>query len=132
MGVPKVSVVMPVKGADPVHVRDAVQSILGQSMGDLELVVVEDPSPRSAREVLSIIGDPRIVYVENPEPTSHSRQINQAIAMSRADWIAHMDSDDVAEPRRLEVELAALSAHPEVDVVGSALTIISPDRSAIA
>jgi len=124
--VPRVSVVMPVKGADPAHIREAVRSILGQSMHDLELVVVEDPSASSARGLMAEVGDPRLVYVENAEPTSHTRQINQAIALSRADWVAHMDADDVAEPDRLERQLAALAAHPGVDVIGSALTIISP------
>jgi len=118
---------MPVKGADPSHVRQAVDSVLNQSMSDLELVVVEDPSDRSARDFFSGISDSRLAYVENPQPTSHAAQINKAIAMCRSEWIAHMDSDDVADPRRLELQTGALQAHPDVDVIGSALTIVSQD-----
>src|SRR5437762_934557 len=115
---PRISVVMPVKGADPSHVRQAVDSVLNQSMSDLELVVVEDPSDRSARNVFSGISDSRLTYLENPRPTSHAAQINKAIAMCRSEWIAHMDSDDVADPRRLELQTGTLRTHPDVDVIG--------------
>ena len=123
---PRVSVVMPVKNADPGHVREALDSILGQTMADLELVVVEDPSERSARDVFSGMSDSRVRYVENAQPTSHVAQMNKAIALCRSQWIAHMDSDDIAVPRRLELQMDALDRHPRVDVIGGALTIISP------
>jgi glycosyltransferase involved in cell wall biosynthesis len=123
---PKISVVMPVKRADPAHLRESIDGVLNQTMSDLELIVVEDPSERSARDLVTGIADPRLTYVENRQPTSHADQINTAIRTSRSEWIAHMDADDVAEPRRLELQVNALAAHPEVDVLGTALTIIAP------
>jgi glycosyltransferase involved in cell wall biosynthesis len=122
---------MPVKNADPVHVREAVDSVLQQTMSDLELVVVEDPSARSARDVFAGIPDSRLRYVENAHPTSHAEQINKAIDMCRSEWIAHMDSDDIADPRRFELQLAALAASPGADVVGSALTIVGSDGAVV-
>ncbi len=122
---------MPVKNADPAHVREAVDSVLRQTMSDLELVVVEDPSARSARAFFTGIPDSRLTYVENAHPTSHAGQINKAIEMCRSPWIAHMDADDIAEPGRFGVQLDALAGAPGVDVVGGALTIVGPDGIAV-
>src|SRR5947207_11341680 len=112
---PSVSVLMPVLNPHPVYFREAVQSILAQERADLELVIVEDPGERSAAELLP--ADPRIRHVRNPERTSLVDQRNRALAEARADFVAMLDADDIAEPARLATQLAFLRDHPEVGVV---------------
>jgi len=121
---PIVSVVMPVLNPHPIYFREAVESVLRQSLRELELVIVEDPSPVDGRELLKGMGDPRIRHIRNPARTSLVDQRNRALAEARADFIAMLDADDIAEPDRLHKQLDYLRAHPDIGVLGSALTII--------
>jgi len=115
---------MTVLHPDPVYFPLAVASILRQTMADFELIIVEDPSPISGRALLGTIDDPRVRYVENPRRTGLVEQKNEGLAVARGAWVAMMDADDVAEPDRLVKQLAFVRAHPEVDVLGSQITLI--------
>jgi glycosyltransferase involved in cell wall biosynthesis len=118
---------MPVKNPDPRFVREAIDSVLRQDEDDLEIIVVEDPSDRSAKDIVASLSDERISYVAGDEPTSHVRQINRGIELARSELVAHMDADDVAEPSRLRVELDAMASAPEVDVLGSFVSVIDAE-----
>ncbi len=124
---PLVSVVMTVLDPDPRYFREAVASVLAQDYTNLELVIVEDPSPRSAGEMLKSFSDPRIVYVANPDRTSHSRQRNQSLALARGELVATLDADDVSEPTRISRQVRFFQEHPEVTVVGTQLDMIDAE-----
>jgi glycosyltransferase involved in cell wall biosynthesis len=124
MTAPLVSVVMPVFDPHPVFFREAIDSILAQSFGDFELILVEDPSSSPGHRLLEDIADPRIKHILNAERTSLPRQHNRALAEARGQFICRCDADDICESQRIERELAFLRDHPEVDIVGSCLTII--------
>jgi glycosyltransferase involved in cell wall biosynthesis len=121
---PLVSIVVPVFEPHPRFFRQAIESLLAQTVTGLEVIVVEDPSARSGKEMLAGIDDDRLRYFVNSERTSLPRQHNRALAETRGQFICRFDADDVCEPRRVERELAFLRSHPDVDVVGSALTVI--------
>jgi glycosyltransferase involved in cell wall biosynthesis len=121
---PAVSVVLPVLDPDPAYFRQAVASILGQSMGDLELIVVEDPSPRSAGEVLAEFDDRRVRHVLNPQRTGLVDQLNRGLTEARGELVARMDADDVAEPERLQRQHTLFAERPALTVAGSQLRII--------
>ena len=70
---PAVSVVMAVCNPDPVYLREAVDSVLRQTFSDFELLIVEDPSPASAKEILNDIRDPRLVLCRNATPLEIGR-----------------------------------------------------------
>lgn len=123
----QVSVVMVVLDAHPQYLRQAIESVLSQTLRDLELIIVEDPSARSGAELVRGLGDPRIRYFANPARTSLEQQRNQALAAARAELVAVLDADDVCEPDRLEAQVAFLRQHPDVGVLGSQLAIIGPD-----
>jgi glycosyltransferase involved in cell wall biosynthesis len=125
--VPVVSVVMPVLNPHPVYFREAVQSVLAQTFTDFELVIVEDPSAVSGKELIADLVDPRIRHIVNPARTSLVDQRNQGLHAARADIVALLDADDVALPARLQKQLDYLRRHPEVDVLGSQLFIIDQD-----
>lgn len=122
---PLVSIVVPVFQPHPVYFRQAIDSLLSQTFTDFELIIVEDPSAASGQSLLADLDDPRINYIVNPARTSLPRQHNRALAVARGDFISRFDADDVCEPRRIEREVAFLQAHPDVDVVGSWLTVIN-------
>jgi glycosyltransferase involved in cell wall biosynthesis len=122
---------MPVLAPHPVYFRQAVDSILAQTLADLELIIVEDPSESSGADLLRDISDPRLRHIRNEQRTSLVDQRNQALAATRADVIAMLDADDVAEPERLAKQLAFLGEHPDIGVVGSQLTIIDETGTVI-
>jgi glycosyltransferase involved in cell wall biosynthesis len=121
---PLVSVMMPVLDPHPVYFRAAVESVLAQTLTDLELVIVEDPGRSSGAEILSGIADPRIRHICNPKRTSLVDQRNRALAEARADFVAMLDADDIAKPERLQKQYDYLQAYPNVDVLGTQLFII--------
>lgn len=122
---PAVTVLMPVLDADPAYLRAAVESVLAQTMTDWELLVVEDPSPRPAADVLAAYADPRIRHLANPTRTGFAAQLNRGLHEARGEWVARLDADDVCTPHRLVRQLHAVAAGG-VDVLGSQLELIDP------
>jgi glycosyltransferase involved in cell wall biosynthesis len=121
---PAISVVLPVLEPHPIYFRQAVESILSQDRGDFELVIVEDPSPRSAGLLLADYVDSRIRHVLNSKRTSLVDQLNRGLKEARGELVARMDADDIAEPNRLRRQYDLFSRMPEVAVAGSQLRII--------
>jgi glycosyltransferase involved in cell wall biosynthesis len=121
---PVVSIVVPVFEPHPVYFRQAIESVLNQSFSDLEVIIVEDPSSSSGRDLLSGLRDSRMIHIVHDKRTSLSRQHNRGLSEARGAFICRFDADDVCAPDRVERELEFLRGHPDVDVVGSCLTII--------
>ena len=121
---PLVSVVMPVLNPHPVYFVEAVRSVLEQTLEELELVIVEDPSPRSAESLLAAFSDPRIRFERNPERTSLVDQRNLALRRAESDLVACLDADDVCEPERLQKQFDRLQSDERTTVLGGQLSII--------
>ncbi|MCW3846628.1 glycosyltransferase [Sphingomonas sp. LB-2] len=119
---PRVSVVMPVHDGGR-HLARSIGSILAQSLGDLELIVVDDGSSDGIAEVLAGVRDPRLVVLRQ-EHRGIVAALNRGCAAARASLIARMDADDIARPDRLTLQAAFLDRHPGVAAVGSAVTYI--------
>ena len=115
--IPSVSVLLPVRDGAR-YVVEAVASILAQTLTDLELVVVDNGSTDGTVERLRGIEDPRLRLLEEPEP-GIVPALNRGLAACRASYVARMDADDVALPRRLEIQAAYLDAHPDVVLVAA-------------
>lgn len=118
---PAISVVMPVFN-NAAYLPDAIESILNQSFADLELIVVDDGSSDASAEIAADYAkrDSRmrpIVRPRNPTLLSGAQAANAGIAAARGDYIARMDSDDIALPNRLAVELAHMKEHG-LDICG--------------
>ncbi|MDW8030145.1 MAG: glycosyltransferase family 2 protein, partial [Armatimonadota bacterium] len=124
---PIVSVVMPAFNPHPVYFRQAVESILNQTFEDWEFVIVEDPSPRQAAEILKDYPDPRIRHFVNPKRTSLVQQRNRALEEACGKLIACQDADDISEPERLAKQVAFMESNPDVAVLGTPLTVIDGD-----
>lgn len=115
---PAVTVLMPVHNAAP-YVRAAVDSVLGQSWTDFELVIIDDGSSDESLSILKGIADPRIRLVEQKPNQGIVRTLNTGITLARGRYIARMDADDIALPGRLEQQLAYLDAHRDVGLCGT-------------
>ena len=124
MSSPSVSVCMPVYNTER-YVAEAVESILAQTLGDFEFVIIDDGSTDGSRAILEPYAkqDDRIRLISRPN-TGIIGARNEALGLAKGELIAVMDSDDVALPERFEVQVAYLREHPEVVCLGSKVQCI--------
>jgi glycosyltransferase involved in cell wall biosynthesis len=115
---PRVSVVMAVYNGER-YLREAVDSILGQTFQDFEFIIVEDGSADATPAILDGYTDPRLVRLRNQGNLGLTRSLNRGLATARGEYIARMDADDVSLPERLECQVAYLEAHPGVGLVAA-------------
>ena len=116
---PRVSVVTPAYNAEP-YLAQAINSILGQTFTDLELIVVDDASTDATAAILAGYRDPRLRVVRNERNLGVVGARNRGLAMARGEFIAPFDADDISLPTRLEKQVVYLSDHPEAVLVGTA------------
>lgn len=121
MSNPAVTVLMSVYNAER-FVTQAVDSVLNQTITDFEFLIFEDKSTDSSREILRSYDDPRIRLVENTENLGLTKNLAAGMIMARGQFVARMDADDICMPNRLAQQLAYLDTHPDVSVLGSAVT----------
>ena len=121
---PKVSVVMSVYNGER-HLREAVDSILNQTFGDLEFIIVDDGSRDRTWEILQSYDDSRIVLLRNEQNIGLTKSLNRGLAATRGEYVARMDADDVSLPQRLERQVGFLDQHPEIGLVGCAFLQIN-------
>jgi glycosyltransferase involved in cell wall biosynthesis len=106
------SVLMSVRNGMP-YLDAAVRSILQQTFSDFEFVIVDNASTDGSTEFIQGIADARIRLVRNSDDLGQSVALNKGLAICRGRWIARMDADDIALPKRFERQLGFLAEHPE-------------------
>jgi len=124
-GSPAVSVVMPVRDA-AATLRPCLRSIQRQTLGDWEVVAVDDGSGDGSTEILRAFAaaDPRIRVLE-PGRVGLVPALNHGVAAARAAVIARMDADDLMHRERLRLQTAFLEANPDIALVGSRVRLFS-------
>jgi GT2 family glycosyltransferase len=116
---PKVSVLLPVKDAEP-FIEECLASLSGQRLADHEIIAVDDASTDGSREILerAARADPRLLVLANPG-RGLVEALNAAIAVASGPFVARMDADDIAHPDRLAFQVERLEADPSIDILGS-------------
>ncbi|MXV17456.1 glycosyltransferase family 2 protein [Hufsiella ginkgonis] len=114
---PKVSIIMPAYNSAR-YLRDAIQSVLGQSYRDWELLVINDGSTDDTRAVAEsyAAADERIKLVNQPNQGQGNARTN-GFGIATGEWIAFLDSDDLWDPGKLEKQLALARKFPHIDFI---------------
>jgi hypothetical protein len=107
------------------YLREAVDSVLAQTFEDFELLVVDDGSTDSSRDLLASYRDPRVRRIENSRNLGLTPSLNIGLRAARGELVARMDADDVAEPQRLAVQVTAMAADPGLVLIGSSYRLIN-------
>ncbi len=115
---PRVSVVLAARDEED-SIAGAVESILGQTLPDWELLVVDDGSRDRTAELVEAYGDDRITVLRR-EPSGLPASLNAGLRAARAALVARQDADDRSLPARLERQVEFLGSRPDVSVVGAA------------
>jgi glycosyltransferase involved in cell wall biosynthesis len=119
---PQVSVVMPVYNGQR-WLRQAVESILAQTLSDLEFIVVDDGSTDGSADTVQSYADPRIRLIRQANQGEVTARNNGTLAAC-GDYVTFLDADDLAEPQRLAVQRRFLVRHPEVAAAGCSVRVI--------
>ena len=114
---PAISVVLPVRNGER-FLREAVDSVLAQTVEDFELIVVDDGSTDSTRAIVRGYDDPRLRLLERP-PEGLVPALDAGLGAARAPLIARMDADDVSAPHRLERQRLRIEASPRCGMVAT-------------
>jgi glycosyltransferase involved in cell wall biosynthesis len=125
-----VSVLMGVWNGAP-RVLEAVLSALGQTMGDLELIVIDDGSADATPAILKSVSDPRL-RVERRERGGLTSALQAALALARAPLVARLDADDIALPERFERQRDFLATRPDIGLLGTAAREVDPSGRELA
>ncbi|HEX6624956.1 MAG TPA: glycosyltransferase [Pyrinomonadaceae bacterium] len=110
---PKVSVLMAVYNGER-YLREAIDSILGQTFADFEFIIIDDASTDRSFEIAGGYADPRIRLVRNERNLGLTLSLNRGLDLARGEYVARMDCDDLSLPERLAKQVAFMEANPDV------------------
>jgi glycosyltransferase involved in cell wall biosynthesis len=112
----------------------AIDSMLAQTVTDLELLAIDDGSHDATPQVIARVAarDARVRPLPMGRNMGISRSLNEGLAAARAPVVAVQDADDYSEPTRLERQLAVLDARSEVAVVGTRMHEVDEDGRRLA
>lgn len=119
---PKVSVVMSVYNGEK-YLREAVESILNQTLTDFEFIIINDGSTDNSTNIVQSYSDKRIVFLQQ-ENKGLAKSLNRGIIKGRGEYVARMDADDISHPERLERQIEFLENNPKHVLVGTNAIVI--------
>jgi len=122
---PKISVLTPIYNTNPLHLRAMIESILNQTFVDFEFLILNDsPQNKDLKLIVQEYKDRRIKYFENERNLGISESRNKLLKLSKGEYLAVFDHDDISLPKRLEKEAEILDKNPDIGVVTSDIKII--------
>jgi glycosyltransferase involved in cell wall biosynthesis len=119
-----VSVIMPLYNGE-LYVAHAIDSVLAQTYGKVEVVAIDDGSPDKSGEIAARYGDPVRVLSKTNGGVASAR--NAGFAVARGEYIAFLDQDDWWDSNKLTEQMAIFAANPEVALVHSLVTYYDAD-----
>lgn len=105
--------------------RESIESVLGQTYTDFEFIVVNDGSTDASLDIIEgfATADRRIRVIDKPN-TGLADSLNVGIGLSRGEWIARIDADDVCDARRLAVQYSVACSRKDLVLIGTGLITI--------
>lgn len=115
----KVTVLMLVYNAEK-YIREAIDSVLNQTFEDFELLIIlESRTSDLSKDIIKTYIDKRIRLIENKKSMNLSELRNKGLRLTKGEYIAIMDADDISYPNRLKVQYEYMEKNPDVGIVGS-------------
>lgn len=120
MNAPAITVLMTVYNGRKL-LAEAIESILVQTHRDFELLIINDGSTDDSLALLRTYADPRIRIIDQQPNRGIHHTLNRGLHEARGRYVAIMDQDDIAMPRRLERLYSRMEAQPDLALCGSAI-----------
>jgi glycosyltransferase involved in cell wall biosynthesis len=128
---PRVSVIVPSYNHAK-FLRETIDCVLAQTFTDWELIIVDDRSTDDSVEIIRSYTDPRIHLSVNEKNIGTYPTLNRCLDLSKGEYVAVLDSDDLWEPPKLEKQVAALDKYPEASFSYTFGMAIDTDRGQLA
>lgn len=114
---PVISVLMPAFNVEK-YIGPAIESVLNQTFSNFEFIVLDDGSSDGTAKIIDSYSDSRLKKVFLPQNQGLVSARNTLVGMAQGEYIAFLDSDDLADLKRLELQLAYLQSH-HLDLCGT-------------
>lgn len=125
---PLISVILPFYNASA-YLDASIDSLLSQTLGDFEIIALDDCSTDDGGERCAARRDPRLRLVRNETNLGVPRTCNRGIELAQGRYLARMDADDICMPTRFERQVELLRRKPEIGICGTrALSINAHDK----
>jgi glycosyltransferase involved in cell wall biosynthesis len=125
---PKISVVLPSYNHGK-FIAKAIESVLDQSFGDIELIIIDDLSNDESWEVIKKFNDKRIISIQNDRHSYASMGVNEAIAnIATGKYIAIHNSDDIWKQDKLAIQYNFLQNNLNIGAVFTDVNFIDGDE----
>lgn len=106
------------------YIAASIESVLTQTYPHFELLIVDDGSTDNTVEIVRSFHDPRIRLIQNDRNKGQPYTRNLALKEAKGEFLAVLDSDDIAFPNRLEVQLQHFLDRPHLAVLGGQVYVI--------
>nr|WP_321222058.1 glycosyltransferase family A protein [uncultured Psychroserpens sp.] len=124
-----VTILMPVYNGEA-YLKEAIDSILGQTYTDFILLIINDGSTDSTQNIIDSYTDKRITCIKQSN-CGVARTLNNGLALVTTKFIRRHDADDISEPNMLEKQMQFIAQHPDVHFVSTSCAFMT-DRSKVA
>jgi glycosyltransferase involved in cell wall biosynthesis len=129
---PKLSIIVPSYSHAP-YLSRRLDSLLNQTFQDFELIIIDDCSPDSSREIIERYRyDPRVRIVYHEQNQGVNRTINEGMDLAQGEYLHIAESDDWCEPSLLEKSCKVLDEHPQVGMVHCQLRIVNAENRVLS
>lgn len=118
MTTPTISILMPARNCEK-YIADAIDSLIGQTFSDWELIVADDGSTDSTRDIIDRYDEPRIHRAHNDMRLGVVHTRNKLLSLARGDLVTWLDADDISWNGRLERLVEVFNQEPDLDLCGS-------------
>lgn len=122
--IPLASVIMSVHNG-AATVASAVRSLQSQTLSDWELIVIDDGSSDDSYATVESLRDRRIRLIRESRRAGLAVRLNQAVGLSRGEFIARLDADDFCFPERLGRQVTYLKQQPQIDLLGCGAVVFA-------
>lgn len=116
MGIPKISVCMPVYNGSK-YIKEAIDSVLKQTFSDFEFIIVDDTSTDKTLDIIKSYKDPRIKVYKNQKHLGQVSNYNKSISYAKSEYIKPLHQDDMLDPHCLMLQMKTLDENPEIALV---------------
>jgi glycosyltransferase involved in cell wall biosynthesis len=124
----KLSVIMPVYNAGEL-LKESMESVLNQTFRDFEFVIINDCSTDNSLKTIKAFQkkDKRIRIINNKENLGVKKSLNKALELSKGEYVARMDADDISLPDRFKIQVNYLDRNPEIFLIGGSAIVINQE-----
>ena len=133
MNDPMVSVVLATYNELPQFVSKAIDSILNQTYQNIELLILDDSTNENTIATIDKYSkDKRVKLIREKTKLGFVPALNKGLTLSKGDFIARMDADDISELNRFELQVEYLKANPGISVIGGQMDLIDEEDNVIS